>query len=54
MQKWLVIGLVEFRAEPEFGWATKSNGQRGHKLQSITQTPTNVGWLRKGLVVRGA
>jgi hypothetical protein len=26
LQKWLLTGLAEFRADPEFGWANKSNG----------------------------
>jgi hypothetical protein len=26
VQKWLLKGLVEFRADPEFGWATTPNG----------------------------
>ena len=46
----LLMGLVEFRAELKFGWATKSDGQRGRKMQPIAQRPTTVGWLRKWLV----
>jgi hypothetical protein len=25
VQKWLLMGLAVFRADPEFGWAAKSN-----------------------------
>jgi hypothetical protein len=39
--------LAEFQADPEV--AATPNVHKGFTSQSITQTPTDIGWLRKEL-----
>jgi hypothetical protein len=36
------MGLAEFRADSEFGWATKPDGLNGRKSQPINQAPVKV------------
>ena len=40
--------LAEFQADPEV--AATPNVHKGFTSQSITQTPTDIGWLRKELL----